>query len=141
MWLAFAILVTFAADTAAFFTGRRIGRRRMAPSISPGKTWEGTAGGLAGGTAAGAALAAIFTSVTAGTGLEFALEPAVGAAFGLVMAVAAALGDLGESWLKRRAGAKDAGTLIPGHGGFLDRLDSLAPNLVIVYYARIWANG
>ncbi|MBI2965311.1 MAG: CDP-archaeol synthase [Chloroflexi bacterium] len=139
LWLAFALLVTFAVDSAAYFTGRSIGRRRLAPSISPGKTWEGTAGGIVAGAAAGAVLPVILVALAAGG--EFALRPAAGAALGVVMAAAAVLGDLSESWLKRRAGVKDAGGLIPGHGGFLDRLDSLAPNLAIVYYAASWVSG
>lgn len=139
LWLAFALLVTFAVDTAAYFTGRSIGRRKLAPSISPGKTWEGTAGGIVAGAAAGAALP--FLLATMSTVGDFALRPAAGAALGVVMAAAAVLGDLAESWLKRRAGVKDAGGLIPGHGGFLDRLDSLTPNLAIVYLAASWASG
>lgn len=138
LWLAFALLVTFAVDTAAYATGRAIGRRRLAPSISPAKTWEGAAGGLLAGAGAGAALAAIFATLA---DAGFSLRPAAGAAVGVVLAVAAIAGDLAESWLKRRAGVKDAGGLIPGHGGFLDRLDSLAPNLAIVYYVQIWAGG
>jgi phosphatidate cytidylyltransferase len=137
LWLAFALLVTFAVDTAAYATGRAIGRRRLAPSISPAKTWEGAAGGLLAGVAAGAVLAAILATLGEG----FSLRPGTGAAVGVVLAVAAIAGDLAESWLKRRAGVKDAGGLIPGHGGSLDRLDSLAPNLAIVYYVQIWAGG
>jgi phosphatidate cytidylyltransferase len=139
LWLAYALLVTFAVDSAAYFTGRSIGRRKLAPSISPGKTWEGTTGGIVAGAAAGALLPLMLATFAAGG--KFALGPAAGAALGGVMAAAAVLGDLSESWLKRRAGVKDAGGLIPGHGGFLDRLDSLAPNLAIVYYAASWLSG
>jgi phosphatidate cytidylyltransferase len=139
LWLAFALLVTFAVDTAAYATGRAIGRRKLAPSISPGKTWEGVAGGLLAGAAAGAALAALLPTLASGDG--FSLTPAPAAALGVLLAITATAGDLAESWLKRRAGVKDAGGLIPGHGGFLDRLDSLAPNLAIVYYVQIWAGG
>jgi phosphatidate cytidylyltransferase len=139
LWLAFALLVTFAVDTAAYFTGRSIGRRKLAPSISPGKTWEGTAGGIVAGAAIGAALPVLLATLS--TAGDFALRPAAGAVLGVVMAAAAVLGDLAESWLKRRAGVKDAGGLIPGHGGFLDRLDSLTPNLAVVYLAASWASG
>lgn len=130
-WVLLALLSTFAVDTAAYFTGRTFGRHRMAPAISPKKTWEGFAGGCAGGALAVAAL-------------HFALDLGAGAAAVMALAitlpVAAAAGDLFESWLKRRAGVKDASKLIPGHGGVLDRLDSLLFTFPIVWLvARWWA--
>jgi len=116
------------ADTAAYFAGNAFGRRRLAPSISPGKTWEGVAG------AAGACL--IYAIICALPGAP--LAPHVqGATWALYLAGAALLcglsivGDLFESALKRRAGAKDSGSLLPGHGGVLDRIDSVMPTLPV----------
>ena len=128
-WVFFLIFVVFAADTAAFIVGRRIGRRPLAPAISPRKTWEGAVAGLLGGTGAGVALIALF-------GLNVA--PAVAAGFGALISAVGQLGDLTESWLKRIAGVKDSGWVIPGHGGVLDRLDSIVFNLALVYHLVIW---
>jgi phosphatidate cytidylyltransferase len=129
-WLLIALLGTFAVDSAAYFTGRAVGRRKLAPRISPGKTLEGAIGGVIAGPVAVLALNAL-----AGPGL-----PAwQAAATGLAVAVAGTAGDLAESALKRRAGVKDSGTLIPGHGGILDRVDSLAPNLATVYWLAVWS--
>ena len=129
-WTALAFLVTFATDTSAYAVGRAVGRRRLAPSISPGKTWEGAIGGLVGAAAAAIALVALLS------GIESRLLPAV--ALGLGIGVAAQAGDLLESKMKRLADAKDSGRLIPGHGGLLDRLDSLIPVFPLVYFAS-WA--
>lgn len=131
-WLLLAIVATFAVDSAAYFTGRAIGRHKMAPYISPGKTWEGTAGGLFAGVVAGVVLSYL---------LSLKADPWQAVLLGLAIGVTAVLGDLAESWFKRRGGVKDAGGLIPGHGGMLDRLDSLAPNLAVVYYASLWIGG
>jgi phosphatidate cytidylyltransferase len=113
-WLLAVVLTVWAADTGAYAVGRSVGRRPFAPHISPSKTWEGTIGGVASGAIAAAVL-------VAGLGAS----PVVGALLGIVVAVAAVIGDLAESVLKRAAGVKDSGTLIPGHGGMLDRVDSL----------------
>ena len=130
-WAALAFLATYATDTGAFATGKLAGRRKMAPSISPGKTWEGAAGGFLCGLAAVVALVFLLD------GIADALLPAV--ALGVALPVAAQAGDLAESKLKRMAGAKDSGRLIPGHGGMLDRLDSLAAVFPLVYVAaRLW---
>ena len=129
-WLLFALLTTFATDTSAFFVGRCIGRHRMAPTISPGKTWEGAAGGFLGAVGAGAGLAAL-------TDLSFWPALPVAAGVGVVGQV----GDLLESRVKRAAGAKDAGGLLPGHGGLLDRLDSLVLTIPLVYYQAIVGVG
>jgi phosphatidate cytidylyltransferase len=129
-WLLLALLATFATDTTAFATGRAIGRARMAPRISPGKTWEGALGGLLGGSGATAGLVVL---------LELPLALGWAVLLGAVVSVAAQVGDLAESSLKRRAGAKESGVLFPGHGGMLDRLDSLVLVLPLVYYvARVW---
>ncbi len=130
-WAALAFLVTFATDTSAYAVGRAIGRRKLAPSVSPGKTWEGAIGGLTGAAIAAAALVALLD------GIESRLLPAV--ALGLGIGIAAQAGDLLESKVKRMAGAKDSGRLIPGHGGLFDRLDSLVPVFPLVYYASwVW---
>ncbi len=125
LWLLFALLVTFATDTSAYFVGRTIGRHKMAPTISPKKTWEGAFGGVV-----GAALAALGLDAA----LSLPLIPWEALALGAAAAVVAALGDLAESMLKRSAGAGEASHLLPGHGGILDRLDSVLFVLPFVYY-------
>jgi len=110
-WLLAAILATWAADTVAYLVGSRIGRHRVAPRISPGKSWEGSVAGFA--------AAAAVIALLVGSGGSAAIVVALG------LGPVALAGDLFESWLKRRAGAKDSGGLLPGHGGVLDRIDSL----------------
>jgi phosphatidate cytidylyltransferase len=129
-WLLFALLTTFAVDTGAYLVGRTVGRRPMVPSISPNKTWEGSIGGFA--SAVGAALA---------LGLVFDLGVPVWqqAVIGAVIGVVAQWGDLIESKLKRIADVKDAGSIIPGHGGILDRLDSILLTIPAVYYLLVTA--
>jgi phosphatidate cytidylyltransferase len=125
-------IIIFAGDTGAYYTGRAMGRKRLAPSVSPGKTVEGAIGGLLGGLAA--ALIAHFTFFP-----ELKIVHAV--PLSLVMGVLGGAGDLCESILKRGARAKDAGSLIPGHGGLLDRLDSMLFNAPLLYYFyRIFLN-
>ena len=123
--LSFFFLVLMGADAGAYYIGRAFGKRKLAPSISPGKTWEGVAGGI-GAALAMAALAHFwfFRELP----LKFALPLAV------VMTIVGILGDLAESALKRGAGAKDAANILPGHGGLLDRLDSLLFNAPLIYY-------
>jgi phosphatidate cytidylyltransferase len=123
-WVYLTALSTFAVDTAAFFTGRAIGRRLLAPSISPKKTWEGFFGGWGAGFAAVATLGIAFDLTT---------EPWKLALLGLLLPLAAAAGDLAESAMKRRMHIKDASELIPGHGGVLDRLDSILFTFALVY--------
>jgi phosphatidate cytidylyltransferase len=129
-----AMFTTFANDTSAFFVGRAWGKHALAPSISSGKTWEGVAGGVAASVAISLIIRLIFP-------LPFNYWQT--ALAGLIISVFAQLGDLVESVLKRNAGVKDAGKLIPGHGGTLDRVDSLIFTGVIVYYlvelANLWA--
>jgi phosphatidate cytidylyltransferase len=108
------LVLVWIADTAAYFAGRAWGRHKLAPSISPGKTWEGAAGGVAG---------ALAYAIICGTLAEGILWVPYLAAAALI-AVLSIVGDLFESALKRQAGAKDSGTLLPGHGGILDRIDS-----------------
>ena len=129
-WLLLGILTVYAADSVAFFVGRRIGRHRMAPGVSPGKTWEGTAGGLAGAVIAAVALGVLF---------PLRLDIWQLALIGVIVGVAAPVGDLLESKIKRMADAKDSGSLLPGHGGMLDRLDSLLPSLILVYILAVLA--
>jgi len=125
-WVLFAIFATFAADTVAFLVGRAWGRHPLAFRISPGKTWEGAMGGLLGAITAAVVLAAILPGISIPCWHIILLGALVG--------VFAQLGDLAESVLKRSAGVKDAGRLIPGHGGLLDRLDSILLTVVVVYY-------
>ena len=114
--LLFALGVVWAADVGAFFAGRRFGRVKLAPRISPGKTWEGVIGGLA---------AVVLLLVAARlAGLE--MDVAVVIPFCLAVATLSIVGDLTVSMFKRNAGVKDSGTLFPGHGGVLDRIDSVA---------------
>jgi len=113
------------ADTFAFFVGHAVGRRRLAPSISPGKTVEGALGGLAGGIVGAFLIRQV--------GLP-ELPPLHAVGLGIAVAALGIVGDLEESLLKRWAGAKDSGTLFPGHGGMLDRLDSLLFGAPVLYY-------
>ncbi|MBI2916699.1 MAG: CDP-archaeol synthase [Chloroflexi bacterium] len=128
-WVLLAVLCTFSVDTVAYFAGRAFGRHKMVPRISPGKSWEGTGAGLVAGALAALVLARLL-------GLEVAALS--GLALGLALGIAAVMGDLAESGLKRSFQVKDAGHLIPGHGGLLDRLDSLLFTIVVVYYYRAW---
>lgn len=123
--------VVWVADIAAYFSGRAFGRHKLAPSISPGKTWEGAAGG---------ALAVLLF----GFGILVALgarQPGGALVIGLALLAWTAIsviGDLFESLLKRQAGLKDSGSILPGHGGILDRIDSLTSTLPIVALASVW---
>ena len=127
-WLLFALLVTFAVDTSAYLVGRAVGSRPMAPTISPNKTWEGSAGGFVSAVAAALVLGLVFD-------LEIPIWQAL--VIGAVVGVVAQWGDLLESKLKRIADVKDAGSIIPGHGGLLDRLDSILLALPAVYYLLV----
>ena len=128
-WLLLGILTVYAADTGAYAVGRLIGRHPMAPGISPGKSWEGAAGGMAG---------AVIAAVVLGILLPLRLQIWQLAGIGVILGIVAPLGDLLESKIKRRAGVKDSGRLLPGHGGMLDRLDSLLPSLIVVYLLALW---
>ena len=111
--LLITIFAVWAADVAAYAVGSSFGRRKIAPAISPGKTWEGTIAGFL-------AAATVVLVAVAPTGIYVWAALAA-----LTIGPVAFAGDLLESWLKRRAGVKDSGTLLPGHGGVLDRIDSL----------------
>ncbi len=114
-----AMGLVWIADTAAYFSGRRFGRHKLAPTVSPGKTWEGVAGALA-AVAVYAALCA-----TLGSTVRSAGAIAAWVIVAVMLAAMSVVGDLYESWLKREAGVKDSGALLPGHGGVLDRIDAL----------------
>lgn len=116
LWVVIALAVTFVADTGAYAAGRSVGRHKMAPLISPGKTWEGAVGGLAAGLG--------FMFVARATFFP-SLMPLDCVLIGLASGIVGPMGDLLESLIKRSAGAKDSGRLIPGHGGVLDRIDAL----------------
>lgn len=132
-WVFLALLSTFAVDTSAYFVGRTFGRHKLAPQISPKKTWEGFFGGWAGGAAAVVALNAIL-----GTSAD-AAQIAVLAA---LLPLFATAGDLAESALKRAVHIKDASHIIPGHGGAMDRLDSLLFTFPLVWVvARVWVGS
>jgi len=123
--LSFFFLVFMGSDAGAYYTGRALGKHKLAPSISPGKTWEGVVGGVVAALAMGALAHFWFFRELP---LKFILPLA------LVMTVLGIFGDLAESALKRGAGAKDAAKILPGHGGLMDRLDSLLFNAPLVYY-------
>ena len=119
VWL---LAVVWTTDTAAMWIGRRFGRARLAPAVSPNKTWAGLAGGMAGAGAVGGGLAWVWPAVLAGLPVG---SLAGAALLGAGLAVVAQLGDLLESVYKRRFGAKDSGRIMPGHGGLLDRADGV----------------
>jgi phosphatidate cytidylyltransferase len=128
-WLLFALGVNWTGDIAAYYVGRAIGKHKLAPRISPGKTIEGCLGSLAAAAAFGAAFAHWWPA---------GLSALVWIPLALVTSAAGQFGDLTESALKRGAGMKDSGTLLPGHGGWLDRLDSSLFTLPVVYWAVQW---
>ncbi|CBV43683.1 phosphatidate cytidylyltransferase [Halomonas elongata] len=117
VWLLFVLLLVWGADIGAYFVGRALGRRKLAPSVSPGKSWEGVAGGVL-----VSALLAVLFAAWQGLGVIGGL---VLLAVTIVVTLASVLGDLLESMLKRHRGLKDSSQLLPGHGGILDRIDSL----------------
>lgn len=124
-WLMLVLAITWINDSAAFFVGRAFGRTRMAPVLSPKKSWEGFAGGMAG---------SIFAAVLATYLLGLPIGQWAAVLIGVATGVAGTLGDLGESLIKRQVGVKDSGNLIPGHGGILDRMDSLLFTAPVVLY-------
>lgn len=128
--LLFPLILTWISDTAAYAGGRLLGRRRLIPSVSPAKTVEGALAGVAGTVLAGAVYAHMVFD--GWFGLPVGLL--AGAAIGLVVSPVAQLGDLAESVLKRAAGVKDSGTVLPGHGGVLDRFDSLFFAIPVTYW-------
>jgi phosphatidate cytidylyltransferase len=122
----FTLFVTFGSDSAAYFIGKAIGSHKMAPAISPGKTWEGAAAGVI-----GAVIVSLFFMLNTIFQIPLGLIQTV--ILGVLVSVFGQFGDLAESMLKRGTGVKDSGTLMPGHGGMLDRLDSILFAGVVVY--------
>jgi phosphatidate cytidylyltransferase len=124
-WAILAFVVTWLNDTFAYFAGRFFGKHRMLPRVSPKKTWEGFAGGMAGSVAGALLVLALKPYMPADPEELRGLTVAGCVLLGLVAGVLGPVGDLAESMLKRAAGVKDSGKLIPGHGGLLDRIDAL----------------
>ncbi|MCQ2559415.1 MAG: phosphatidate cytidylyltransferase [Clostridia bacterium] len=128
-WLLFLLITTWVCDSAAYFVGRALGKRKLLPEVSPGKTWAGALGGLL-----GCLLVALVFTMCLGwnkVGVYFSLACLVG--------IFGPLGDLGESVIKRTAGVKDSGNLIPGHGGVLDRFDALFVVFPLAYgLLKLW---
>jgi phosphatidate cytidylyltransferase len=130
--LSFFFLVIMGADSAAYYGGRAFGKHKLAPSVSPGKTWEGAVAGM---------LASLLLAAVAHYWFFPELPTKFALALAAVMNVISVIGDLTESALKRSAGAKDTAKILPGHGGVLDRIDSLLFNAPVIYYfARLYFN-
>jgi len=124
-WVYLVLFITWAQDTAAFFVGRSLGRHRLAPVISPGKSWEGAVGGV---------VASVLVALLMVPLLGLPVGYGVAIVLGIVGAVAGVLGDLCISLIKRQSGLKDMGSLVPGHGGILDRMDSMLLTGPVLYY-------
>ena len=122
-WVLFALLLVWVADSGAFFFGRRYGRVRLAPDVSPGKTWEGVLGGVA-----------VSALVAVGGSVWFGVPLPVFVPLCLAVVGFSIVGDLTESLLKRFAGLKDSGTLFPGHGGVMDRIDSVTGAAPVLFF-------
>jgi len=122
------MVLTVCSDTGAYAAGSRFGRHKLAPRISPGKTREGLAGGV------------LLCMLAGALGMQFLIKDGSwwqGLVLGACVAVSATLGDLGESMIKRDLGIKDMGTMLPGHGGIMDRLDSLLPTAPVVWLVLV----
>ncbi len=132
-WVLFLLILIWTADSAAYFSGRRWGRARLAPSISPGKTWAGLYGALLGAGLIGF-VPLFWHHPSLGFGVLFIL-------LSMICAGVSILGDLFESFLKRRRGLKDSGQLLPGHGGLLDRIDSLLAAAPVFALGIYWLEG
>lgn len=126
----YLIVLVALADTGAYFVGRYLGRRALAPNISPGKTREGLLGGVA--------TVLLYSTLVAGVWGPAALDGVAFVLLSMVVALVSVTGDLFESILKRRAGAKDSGSLLPGHGGILDRFDSLVAAAPVFLAGLLW---
>jgi phosphatidate cytidylyltransferase len=137
-WVYLAMLTTFANDTSAYFIGRARGRHKLAPAISPAKTREGAIGGLVGAVTGAVVIAMVLKLISAELGAPFAFRYWQIIVLGFLVGLFAQIGDLVESLLKRQMGVKESGNLLPGHGGVLDRFDSLIFVGAVVYYYVIW---
>jgi phosphatidate cytidylyltransferase len=123
-WVFLALLATFASDTSAYLVGRSIGRHKMAPYVSPNKSWEGAVAGVVGSIIISSAVVIVF-------GLPLSYWQTAG--LGALISIVGQLGDLVKSLFKRNTGVKDSGNVLPGHGGFLDRMDSVVFASCLVY--------
>jgi len=123
-WVFFLVIVIFCGDTGAYYVGRRWGRRKLCPAVSPGKTVEGALGGIAANLTAGLTMKAMFASQWSWSRTALMI---------ICIGIAGQLGDLFESAIKRRAGVKDSSALLPGHGGILDRIDALLFAIPVAY--------
>ena len=131
-WVLLVLSIAWLADTGGYFAGRRFGGKKLYPAVSPNKTWAGLYGALAGSTLAGAAASLWYLPK---------LPLAHGLLLGFLGGGIGQLGDLVESLLKRSVGAKDSGSIIPGHGGILDRIDALLFVAPVTYLYAIWVSG
>jgi phosphatidate cytidylyltransferase len=134
-WTLVVLPAVWFADSGAYFIGKRFGRHHLSPRLSPNKTWEGYLGGIIVGVLLTAGLSTIWQ---AWAGPNSAITLLRGALVGLVMGIFPTLGDLGESMIKRQMGVKDSGSILPGHGGAFDRVDSWLWAAVIGYYMILW---
>ena len=138
--LAFLFLTVWAGDTVAMYFGRMFGKRKMAPNLSPNKTWAGAIGSVAGAVAVAGILLALSTTLAQWNSVKLSYADErwwYWLILAVVVNVAAQVGDLAESALKRSAGVKDSGTLLPGHGGILDRIDALLLAAPVLWYAQV----
>jgi len=131
-WVFLAVFASFGSDSVAYFIGSAFGKHKMAPAISPKKSWEGCVGGLVGGV-----LVSLLFVLNTPLGVSHYLNWWQLVIIGLLVSIFGQLGDLMESLFKRNTGVKDSGNLFPGHGGMLDRIDSLVFAAIVVYYAAV----
>ena len=129
LWIFFLLTVIFLGDTAAFYCGRLLGKHKLYAAVSPGKTWEGAVGGFASSVLAGVFFSQIF-------GLHNSVWTV--AMVSGALSIAGQVGDLAESMIKRNCGVKDSGKILPGHGGFLDRVDALLFAIPVFYAVVMW---
>jgi phosphatidate cytidylyltransferase len=127
-WIWLTLLCTWSIDTFAYLVGRKIGEHKLWPRLSPKKSWEGFFAGVVGSLAAAFLVAAVFGTPSWTVALLV----------GLIMPVVDLFGDVSISMMKREVGVKDSSNLFPGHGGFLDRIDSLLMDSIVVYYIAVW---
>jgi len=130
LWVFFLLAVTFSSDTGAFYAGRSLGRHKLYPSISPGKTWEGAVGGILASVLAAYAFSRFFALYDSNWFIIILAS---------VLSILEQVGDLVESMVKRLHGVKDSGKILPGHGGLLDRIDGLLFSLPVLYVFLTWA--
>jgi phosphatidate cytidylyltransferase len=134
-WILVVLPAVWFADAGAYFIGRSFGKHQLSPRLSPKKTWEGYLGGIV----VGVLLTALFSAIwRLGAGPASSVTAGRGALVGLVMGIFPTLGDLGESMIKRQMGMKDSSSLLPGHGGIFDRIDSWLWAVVLGYYMVLW---